>query len=97
MPELIKTINYLESVLNSEALVIGIIRDELLEKTDNIIYLDFDDRAVTRQIQKWEDIVDRVKDKRKKDSVMFCLMKYRKLTDGIMHAVLYEEKTALFL
>lgn len=29
--ELIKTINYLESVLNSEALVIGIIRDELLE------------------------------------------------------------------
>ena len=43
-----------------KSVVMEQIGDELSEKTDNIIYLDFDDRAVTRQIQKWEDIVDSV-------------------------------------
>ena len=49
-----------------KSVVMEQIRNELSEKTDNIIYLDFDDRAMTRQIQKWEDIVDRVEEKRKK-------------------------------
>ena len=53
-----------------KSVVMEQIRNELSEKTDNIIYLDFDDRAVTRQIQKWEDIVDRVEQKRKKRALL---------------------------
>jgi len=34
-----------------KSVVMEQIRNELSEKTDNIIYLDFDDRVVTRQLQ----------------------------------------------
>ena len=80
-----------------KSVVMEQIRNELSEKTDNIIYLDFDDRVVTRQLQKREDIVDRVEEKRKKGSAMFCLTKCRRSMDGIMHVVLCEESTALCL
>ncbi|MCR5623000.1 MAG: ATP-binding protein [Treponema sp.] len=41
--------------------------EELRQKCDNVIYLDFDDRAVTSSIQKWEDIVGYVSSRRKKE------------------------------
>ncbi|MBR5965005.1 MAG: ATP-binding protein [Treponema sp.] len=42
---------------------------ELKRKSKNVIYIDFDDRAVTSSIKNWKDIVDYVSKKRSKD---FC-------------------------
>lgn len=56
-----------------KSVVLEQIRDELSEKTDNIIYLDFDDRAVTRQIGRWEDIVDYV-NKMRKENLCYVLL-----------------------
>ena len=68
-----------------KSVVMEQIRNELSEKTDNIIYLDFDDRAVTRQIQKWEDIVDRVEEKRKK-GLCYVLLDEVQEIDGLHYA-----------
>lgn len=43
-----------------KSVILEQVMEELRSKTDNIVYLDFDDRAVTRLIQKWEDICDYV-------------------------------------
>lgn len=39
--------------------------DEIREKTDNIIFLNFEDRLVTDKIQKWQDIVTHIEENRK--------------------------------
>ena len=38
---------------------------ELTTESDNIIFLDFEDRLTTEQIQKWQDIVHHVENNRK--------------------------------
>lgn len=56
-----------------KSVILSQVMDELREKSDNIIYLDFDDRSVTRQIQKWEDICDYVQEHRTKDKAYVFL------------------------
>lgn len=56
-----------------KSVILSQVMEELREKTRNIIYLDFDDRAVTRQIQTWEDICDYVQAHRTKDKAYIFL------------------------
>lgn len=48
-----------------KSIILEQIADEIRQKSDNIIYLNFDDRAVTASIQKWQDITDFVSENRK--------------------------------
>ena len=48
-----------------KSVILEQIIDEIRLKTDNVIYLDFDDRAVTSEIATWSDITDFVSDHRK--------------------------------
>lgn len=48
-----------------KSIILSQIMDEIRNISDNIVYLDFDDRSVTREITKWEDICDFVNSKRK--------------------------------
>ena len=42
------------------------VADELRGKTDNIVFLDFEDRATTQAIQTWQDLVAHVDERRSK-------------------------------
>ena len=46
---------------------------EISKKTDNVIFLDFDDRAVTSEIEKWSDITDYVR-KHRKDGLCYVFL-----------------------
>ncbi|MCR5566743.1 MAG: ATP-binding protein [Clostridiales bacterium] len=48
-----------------KSFVLQQIREELSEETENIIFLDFDDRIATADIQEWQDIVHYVQSNRK--------------------------------
>lgn len=51
-----------------KSIILEQIADEIRQKTDNIIYLNFDDRTVTASIQKWQDITDFVANNRKDET-----------------------------
>ncbi|MCR5482209.1 MAG: ATP-binding protein [Clostridia bacterium] len=61
--DLIKIITGVRRCGKSE--ILKQIKDEIAVKTDNIVFLNFEDRLVTSQIQTWEDIVNHVEEKRK--------------------------------
>ena len=50
-----------------KSVILEQVKSEIQEKSNNIISLDFDDRAVTSFISSWKDIIDYVNDKRKDD------------------------------
>ncbi len=50
---------------SGKSIIMGQIADEIRRKSDNVLYLDFDDRAVTASVQTWNDIVSYVADNRK--------------------------------
>ena len=77
--DLIKTITGVRRC--GKSVVLEQIKDELLQKTDNVVYLDFDDRVVTKQIQKWEDIVEYVDKNRKKDFCYVLLDEVQEIDD----------------
>ena len=54
-----------------KSVVMEQIKQELESRSNNVLYLDFDDRAVTKQITSWEDIVEYVKKIVKMVYVMF--------------------------
>lgn len=64
-----------------KSVVLEQIRDELLSKTNNVLYLDFDDRAITSNIQKWEDIVEYVKENRKDGPCYVLLDEIQEIDD----------------
>lgn len=41
-----------------KSVILEQIADEIRQKSENLVYIDFDDRAVTSSIQTWEDIVN---------------------------------------
>ena len=47
-----------------KSVVLEQIMDEIKEKTDNIVFLDFEDRMTTEQIVTWKDIVSYVEEHR---------------------------------
>lgn len=47
-----------------KSIVLEQIKEELSEKTDNLVSLDFDDRIATSEIETWQDIVQYVNDHR---------------------------------
>ncbi|SKB84553.1 hypothetical protein SAMN06296386_106167 [Lachnospiraceae bacterium] len=61
--DLIKIITGVRRCGKSE--ILKQIREEISEKNDNIIFLNFEDRMVTESIQKWQDIVTYVEKNRK--------------------------------
>ena len=48
-----------------KSVILDQIKDEIQKKSNNIVSLDFDDRAITSFINTWEDIVNYVNEKRK--------------------------------
>ena len=48
-----------------KSFVLEQIKEELSAKTKNIVFLDFDDRIATSEIEKWQDIVTYVNRNRK--------------------------------
>lgn len=48
-----------------KSVILEQIKDEISEKSNNTISIDFEDRAETRSIETWSDIVTYVKDRRK--------------------------------
>jgi len=61
--DLIKIITGVRRCGKSE--ILKQIKSEISNKSDNIIFLNFEDRMITEQIQKWQDIVSYVEDNRK--------------------------------
>ena len=51
---------------------------EVEEKTDNIVFLNFEDRLTTEKIQKWENIVVFVEENRKSSLCYVFWMKFKK-------------------
>ena len=49
-----------------KSIILEQVMAEIKKKSQNVVYLDFDDRAVTSQIQTWQDIVKWVTEHRKK-------------------------------
>ena len=43
---------------SGKSVILEQVMNEIRQKTDNVVSLDFDDRATTAKITKWEDIVD---------------------------------------
>ncbi len=60
--DLIKIITGVRRCGKSE--ILKQIRAEISESSDNVLFLNFEDRIVTGQIQKWQDIVSYVEDNR---------------------------------
>ena len=58
--DLIKIITGVRRCGKSE--ILKQIKEEISEKTDNIVFLNFEDRLITEQIQTWKDIVSYVED-----------------------------------
>lgn len=48
-----------------KSIILKQIADEIKQKTNNVIYLDFDDRSTTRNIRSWNDVCDYVSKNRK--------------------------------
>ena len=61
------------------------IKSEIADKSDNIIYLNFEDRIVTEQIQEWKDIVTYIEDNRKNGYCYVFLDEVQEI-DGWQHA-----------
>ena len=50
---------------SGKSIIMEQVAEEIRQNSDNILYLDFDDRAVTSSIQTWEDIISYVNENRK--------------------------------
>lgn len=74
------------------------IADEIREKSDNVLYLDFDDRAVTSFIQSWSDIVEYVA-KNRKDGLCYVFLDEVQEIDGWQFACrsLRRENCSVFI
>jgi len=56
-----------------KSVILEQIMEEIIETSDNIIYLDFEDRSVTASITTWEEIVDYV-DAHKKNGLCYVFL-----------------------
>lgn len=61
-----------------KSVILQQIMEEVRERSENILYLDFEDRATTRFIEKWTDIVEYVKQNRSESLCYVFWMKSRK-------------------
>ena len=64
-----------------KSFVLEQIREELSAETDNIVFLDFDDRIATADIQEWQDIVHYVQSNRK-ESLCYVFLDEVQEVDG---------------
>jgi len=64
-----------------KSIILEQIMDEIREKSTNIVYLDFENRALTRNISTWIDIVDYVNSNRVKDSLCYVFLDEVQLID----------------
>lgn len=64
-----------------KSVILEQIMEEVSKKTDNIVYLDFEDRYATSEIENWQDIVKNVEDK-KKDGLCYVFLDEIQNTDN---------------
>lgn len=81
-----------------KSFVLEQIREELSKETDNIVFLDFDDRIATADIQTWQDIVHYVQSNRK-GSLCFVFLDEVQEIDGWASAcrALRRENCSVFI
>lgn len=58
---------------SGKSIILEQVMNELKGQSENIVYLNFDDRAVTSFIQKWEDIIEYV-NKNRKDGLCYVFL-----------------------
>ena len=58
---------------SGKSIILEQIKDEISSRSQNIIYLDFDDRATTSFISKWEDIINYVNENRR-DGICYVFL-----------------------
>lgn len=66
---------------SGKSVILEQIVSEISRKTDNIVYLDFDDRAVTDAIENWKDIVNYVSAERKEGLCYVFLDEVQEIED----------------
>ena len=81
--DLIKIITGVRRCGKSE--ILKQICSEIRERSDNIIFLDFEDRIVTEQIQKWQDIITYVENN-KKSKLCYVFLDEIQEIDGWQYA-----------
>ena len=83
---------------SGKSVIMEQVAEEIREKSDNIIYLDFDDRAATSFIQTWNDIVDHVS-KNRKDGLCYVFLDEVQEIDGWQFACrsLRRENCSVFI
>ena len=81
--DLIKIITGVRRCGKSE--ILKQIKSEIAERSDNIIYLNFEDRIVTEQIQEWKDIVAYI-DANRKNGCCYVLLDEVQEIDGWQNA-----------
>lgn len=64
-----------------KSFVLEQIMEEISAKTDNMVFLDFEDRIATSEIEKWQDIVEHV-NKSRKDSLCYVFLDEVQEIDG---------------
>ena len=83
---------------SGKSVIMEQVAEEIRKKSDNIIYLDFDDRAATSFIQTWNDIVDHVA-KNRKDGLCYVFLDEVQEIDGWQFACrsLRRENCSVFI
>jgi predicted AAA+ superfamily ATPase len=64
-----------------KSVILEQIMEEIRLRSDNVVYLDFDDRAVTSSIESWKDIVDYVNSRKKAGLCYVFLDEIQEITD----------------
>lgn len=64
-----------------KSVILQQIMEEVRERSENILYLDFEDRATTRFIEKWTDIVEYVKQNRSESLCYVFLDEIQEIDD----------------
>lgn len=81
-----------------KSIILTQIMDEIKMKSSNLVYLDFEDRATTAQIQTWIDIVEFV-NKKRKDGLCYVFLDEVQIFDGWANACksLRRQNCSLFI
>ena len=83
---------------SGKSVIMEQVAEEIRKKSDNVVYLDFDDRAATSFIQNWNDIVDYVA-KNRKDGLCYVFLDEVQEIDGWQFACrsLRRENCSVFI
>jgi len=81
-----------------KSVVLEQVRDEISKKTNNFVYIDFEDRATTININNWKDIVDCVNNRKQKGLCYVFLDEIQEIEDwSLAVRSLRKENCSIFI